>query len=183
MERYDFLIGPSFIKQVLVWVSSATCIITISTTSDIATFSSTSILFMANNIIACLDKDYEGREFIFKFTTFFVKTEFIFIVSCLLFSFSFEKFNFSINILNNIMIVMKIIVAILAIIGVVVLSVLSGTVDTNQDIKSRDIAKTIVRSSNDEYYTKMEDRKQHYKIKSRDYIASASYKKGGKKQK
>lgn len=138
---------------------------------------------MANNIIACLDKDYEGRESIFKFTTFFVKTEFIFIVFWLLFSFSFEKFSFSINTLNNIMIVMKICVVILAIIGVVILSVLSGTVDTNQDIKSRNIAKTIVRSSNDEYYTKMEDRKQHYKIKSRDYIASASYKKGRKKQK
>ncbi|MCR5051444.1 MAG: hypothetical protein K6A66_01945 [Streptococcus sp.] len=183
LERYGSLISRSFIKQVLICISLSTCIITFATTSDIATFSSTSILFIANNIIACLDKDYEGRESIFKFTTFFVRFEFILIAIIFLFSNYFEKFSFSINVFNNTMIVMKGCVAATALGGVIILSILSGTVDTKQDLKGKDAARKIIRTSNDEYYAKMEDRKQHYKIKSRDYIASASYKKGRKKQK
>ncbi|WP_367006403.1 hypothetical protein ABZ559_05190 [Streptococcus sp. ZY19097] len=138
---------------------------------------------MANNIISCLDKDYKGKEKIFKITSLLVKIEFISIVIVFLFGNNFGKLNLSANSFTFIMIMMKTIIAFMATLGVLVLSVLSGTVDTPQDLENKRIARGVVRASNDEFLENMEKRRTHYKLKSREYIANVSYKRGRKKLK
>lgn len=136
---------------------------------------------MANNIISCLDNDYKGKEKIFTITALLVKFEFILIVVVFLFGNYFGKINLPEDIISLILKMLKAIIASVAIGGVIILSILSGTVDTMQDLQSKRISKKIVRASNDDYFEDMEKRKSHYKLKSRNYIANTSYKRGRKK--
>ena len=66
--------------------------------------------------------------------------------------------------------------------GICLLSYIKLQQDTEQDVNAIEVAKKIVREANDEYHNDMNERKKHYALKNRDYIAGTSYKKNGRKK-
>ena len=55
MENQGISLSPGFIKLLLNFISLVTCFVTFYNTTDAATFTSSSILFMANNILTCIE--------------------------------------------------------------------------------------------------------------------------------
>lgn len=168
MENQGISLSPGFIKQLLNYISLITCIITFYKTTDVATFTSSSILFMANNILTCIE--LPPTKISKKIGEPFVKVETVIIV-CLIFGSYFFTPD------DLILAVLKWLIGIFMLCGICLVSYIKGQEDTVQDVNAREVAKKIVREANDEYHNDMNERKKHYALKNRDYIAGTSYKK------
>ena len=173
MENQGISLSPGFIKQLLNYISLITCIITFYKTTDVATFTSSSILFMANNILTCIE--LPPTKISKKIGEPFVKVETVLIV-CLIFGSYFFTPN------DLILAVLKWLIGIFMLCGICLVSYIKGQEDTVQDVNAIEVAKKIVREANDEYHNDMNERKKHYALKNRDYIAGTSYKKNGRKK-
>lgn len=173
MENQGISLSPGFIKQSLNYISLITCFITFYKTTDVATFTSSSILFMANNILTCIE--LPPTKISKKIGEPFVKAETVIIV-CLIFGSYFFTPN------DLILAVLKWLIGIFMLCGICLASYIKGQEDTVQDEQARKIAQKIAREANDEYHNDMNERKKHYALKNRDYIAGTSYKKSGRKK-
>ena len=173
MENQGISLSPGFIKQLLNYISLITCIITFCKTTDVATFTSSSILFMANNLLTCIE--LPPTKISKKIGEPFVKVEIV-IIFCLI----FWSYSFTPN--DLILAVLKWLIGIFMLCGICLVSYIKGQKDTVQDVNAREIAKKIVREANDEYHNDMNERTKHYALKNRDYIAGTSYKKNGRKK-
>lgn len=131
---------------------------------------------MANNSISLLDKDYSGKEGAFRFASLLVKIEIGIIFLIFLFSNNVSKFKISDSVFIGLMIFLKLIVSFVALGGVVMLSIMTATVDTQREKESKKIAQDIVRSGNTEHLEKMEKRRQYYGSIKRDFLTSKSHK-------
>ena len=82
----------------------------------------------------------------------------------------------------KLMILLKYIISVIMFIGFVFVAYLKGQNDTPQDEHARKVAQKVTRESNDRYFTAMQDRKNHYVLKNRSYIANTSFKRSGRKK-
>ena len=173
MENQGISLSPGFIKQVLSYFSLGTCIITFHATSDVATFVSSYIIFMANNIVTCIE--LPPTKIGKKIGEPFIKVE-TGIIACLI---------LGIRILTPhdlILYKLKWLIGIFMLCGVLLVTYIKGQKDTVQDVNAREVANKFVRKANDEYHNDMCERKEHYASESRKYIAGTSYKKSGRKK-
>lgn len=176
MEAQNNSLSPAFFKLLLNFVSLITCLLTFYNTSDVTSFTSTSILFLANNIISCVENPFNNK--IVKFIGGnFVKFE-VFVIAVLF------VINPTLVKLKDIklMILLKYIISVIMFIGFVFVAYLKGQNDTPQDEHARKVAQKVTRESNDRYLTDMQDRKNHYVLKNRSYIANTSFKRSGRKK-
>ena len=173
MENQGITLSPGFLKSLLNLISLATCIFTFCTTKDVATFTSSSILFMANNILTCIE--LPPTKISKKIGEPFVKAEAVIIV-CLIFGSRFFTPN------DLILAILKWLIGIFMSCVFLLVPYIKGQKDTVQDVNAREVAEKFVRKTNEEYQKDMYERKKHYALKSREYIAGTSYKKSGRKK-
>ncbi|MBZ2128036.1 hypothetical protein [Streptococcus gordonii] len=174
MENQSISLSPGFIKLLLNLISLVTCFLTFYNTTDATTFTSSSILFMANNILTCIE--LPPTKISKKIGERFVQVEVVIIVFLIFFG----------SLLNTVndftLAIFKWLIGLFMFAGFILVAYMKGQKDTLQDVQARKIAKKIVREANDEYHNDMNERKEHYVLKNRDYIAGTSYKKSGRKK-
>lgn len=176
MEAQNNSLSPAFFKLLLNFVSLITCFLTFYNTSDVTSFTSTSILFLANNIISCVENPFNNK--IVKFIGgLFVKFEVIVIAVLFVINPTLDKHN---NI--DLMILLKYGISFIMFFGFIFVAYLKGQNDTPQDKHAREVAQKVTRESNDKYLTDMRERKNHYVLKNRSYIANTSFKKSGRRK-
>jgi hypothetical protein len=174
MENQSSLLNPGFIKLFLNFVSLATCFLTFYNTTDAATFTSSSILFMANNILTCIE--LPPAKISKKIGKIFVRAEFVIGGSLFFFGSLLNTAN------DNTLAIFKWLIGLFMVAGFILVAYIKGQKDTQQDVEARKIAQKIVRKANDEFHNDMCERKKHYANKSLKYIAGTSYKKSGRKK-
>ncbi len=177
MENRKISLSPEYIKLLLNFISLVTCISTFYKTTDITTFTSSSILFMANNILTCIE--LPPAKISKKIGQRFVEFEAAIIV-CLIFLKSFLNTDNDLDL--AILVILKWVIGIIMVIAFFLVAYMKGQKDTPQDVLAKEIAQKIVREANDEYHNDMNERKKHYVFKNREYIAGKSYKKSGRKK-
>ena len=174
MENQSSLLNPGFIKLFLNFVSLATCFLTFYNTTDAATFTSSSILFMANNILTCIE--LPPAKISKKIGKIFVQAEFVIGGSLFFFGSLLNTAN------DNTLAIFKWLIGLFMVAGFILVAYIKGQKDTQQDVEARKTAQKIVRKANDEFHNDMCERKKHYANKSLKYIAGTSYKKSGRKK-
>jgi hypothetical protein len=173
VENQGISLSPGFIKLLLNFISLVTCFVTFYNTTDAATFTSSSILFMANNILTCIE--LPPTKISKKIGRNFVNVEAA-IIAFLIFWGSF----FTANVLT--LAILKWLIGLFMVCGFILVAYIKGQKDTPQDMLAKEIAQKIAREANDEYHNDMNERKKHYVFKNRQYIAGTSHKKSGRKK-
>ncbi|MBI0907793.1 hypothetical protein VBI23_00270 [Streptococcus uberis] len=170
------VINKQFIKKTLNMVSLITCIITLTTSSDISNFTSTSIMHLSNNLISITDFEFNESGRFSKFLSMFVKSQFILIVFITLLSIYQNDLN-KIGIMTYLILVGKFVSIVVGSVGAVVLWLLIGNYDSPEDLNNQNLAKKIIQHSNEELDNDMMKRKLHYKMNRTNFISQQSYRK------
>ena len=169
------MLTNTFLKQILITISAIACISSFTTTGSLQAFIGTSILFLINSITSIIEKGEQIGGKLFKFSSVFVKIEVA--LSFLLFII-FTNSNNMIFIKSNqdtITFWLKVLVSVVVVLSVVTLSLIIGSRDNDEEVKSIGTAKQVIRESNDNFLEKSEERKIHYEQKNKEFIIKRSH--------
>lgn len=169
------MLTNTFLKQILITISAIVCISSFITTGSLQAFTGTSILFLINSISSIIEKEEQIGGKLFKFSSVFVKTE---VVLSFLLLFVFTNSNNFIYIKSNqdaITFWLKVLVSVVVVLSVVTLSLIIGSRDNDEEVKSIGTAKQVIRESNDNFLEKSEERKIHYEQKNKEFITKRSH--------
>ena len=169
------MLTNTFLKQILITISAIVCISSFITTGSIQAFTGTSILFLINSITSIIEKEEQIGGKLFKFSSIFVKIEVV--LSSLLFIIFTNPNNMIFIKSNNDTITfwLKVLVSVVVVLSVVTLSLIIGSRDNDEEVKSIGDAKQVIRESNDNFLEKSEERKTHYVLKKKEFITKKSH--------
>lgn len=178
------MISGSFFKQLLIIVSLIACACSFISTGNHQAFASTATMYLINNIVSLVEKGSNAHDILYKVSYWVVRIEIILIaIIFLCVSTNYLNLAFLDTHKNDVVYVLKWIVTLLSFLSVVVLSLIIGRTDTLKEKNAQGKARGLIRESNNSYLESEEDRRKHYDIRRRQYIASNSHRRAKPREK